>query len=440
MKKQQTYGLFTMIMLMVGIVIGSGIYFKADDIFRYTDGNILVGLFVLALGAVCIIFGSLTLTTISKQTKASGGLMAYFDAFVSTEMAAGFGWFQCFVYTPSVAVVVSWAAAIYTWILVGVEATLLQQIALGMGYFVIFFVINLLSRSWGGYIQNISTVIKMIPLVVIAFYGIFLAPPLSWQAVGGSTFVREIGKWSWLSALVPLTFAYDGWTVVLHAAPEVRNSEKNVTRALALSPIVIMLSYVLYVFGISKILGSEAIIKLGDSAINAAVAKAFGTRAANLVMVIVVISVLGVLNALTLSGIRMPQALAEKGMIPDHGISHKSEKTQLSVKSGLIFLGCVFVWAILHYFVMRFNILNGRDISEISIVFNFLIYILLYKAVFQYRKKNQSGGLWSPIMAILGSIVILIGSILASPVYVVVFLCFCTLVVMLGYQYMKRKI
>lgn len=55
MKKQQTYGLFTMIMLMVGIVIGSGIYFKADDIFRYTDGNILVGLFVLALGAVCII-------------------------------------------------------------------------------------------------------------------------------------------------------------------------------------------------------------------------------------------------------------------------------------------------------------------------------------------------------------------------------------------------
>lgn len=49
MENKQSYGLFTTITMIVGIVIGSGIYFRADDIFIYANGNLALGLMVLAL-------------------------------------------------------------------------------------------------------------------------------------------------------------------------------------------------------------------------------------------------------------------------------------------------------------------------------------------------------------------------------------------------------
>ena len=58
--KRETYGLFTAITMIVGIVIGSGIYFRADDIFTFTRGNLLLGIFVMILGSTSIIFGSLS--------------------------------------------------------------------------------------------------------------------------------------------------------------------------------------------------------------------------------------------------------------------------------------------------------------------------------------------------------------------------------------------
>lgn len=60
MENKQSYGLFTTITMIVGIVIGSGIYFRADDIFIYANGNLALGLMVLTLGALSIVFGSLT--------------------------------------------------------------------------------------------------------------------------------------------------------------------------------------------------------------------------------------------------------------------------------------------------------------------------------------------------------------------------------------------
>src|SRR5574341_922777 len=79
MKQEKTrrFGLLMSIAMIVGIVIGSGIFFKADDILIQTNGNVLMGCLVLLFGAIGIIFGGITISEWAKLTDDAGGLIVY---------------------------------------------------------------------------------------------------------------------------------------------------------------------------------------------------------------------------------------------------------------------------------------------------------------------------------------------------------------------------
>ena len=235
---------------------------------------------------------------------------------------------------------------------------------------------------------------------------------------------------------MPLAFSYDGWVIALTIAPEVVNPNKNMTRALIISPIIILFVYLSYVYGMANILGTSEIIRLGDGAVFEAGRMVLGARLGNLLLVFVVVSMLGVLNGVNLGAIRMPQVLAEKKMIPDYGMSKVNPKRQLSINSAYMVVLLEIMWAIIHFFVMKTNILNGRDVSEISIVFSYLSYVILYVVVFKIlRKEGKRFKLIIPLLAIFGSLIILIGSLLASPFYVSLFILLCSFVMVLGYSY-----
>lgn len=439
---RKIYGLSTAISMIVGIVVGSGIYFKADDILGYTNGNLELGLLVLTLGALCIIFGSLTLANLSKRYTSKGGLVGYYERFISKKMASAYGWFQLFVWLPTISVVVAWAGAIYTFMLLGIEASLIEQILLGLFYNLLFILINSLSRRAGGLVQRMSTGIKLLPLIVITIYGLFFADPVDIGPMKEAGFIAELSKFSWLSALVPLAFIFDGWTISMTIGPEIVNPKKNLTKALVISPLFVLIVYLVYILSLSRILGSQEIINLGDASIFAAAHSILGPRAGNIILVIVIISILGVVNGIELGAIRVPQAMAEMDMIPDPKgkISRLNPRTQLSRRSIIITLCLNVFWAIIHFIVMKYNLFAGRDISEISIVFSYLMYIILYIEVFKLLKKeNDKKRLWLPVAAIIGSLIIFIGSILASPFYVCLFVLISFLVCLMGYKYMAKK-
>lgn len=439
MKNQtKTYGLMTAVAMIVGIVIGSGIYFRADDILTYTGGNLGLGLLVLGIGASGIIFGSLSLSELSQETDTSGGVSSYYEAFISPRIGAAFGFFQTFVYYPSITAIVSWVAAIYTFLALGKEASFEQQIILGAVYIALFTVLNLVSRKLAGHFQTLSTVIKMLPLILVAVAGLFWTQ--AQPAIPAGVVVKPVQSvgWGWITALIPLAFSYDGWTVVVSIAPELRDSKRNLPRALILGPIVILLTYLLFFFGLTRILGASFIMSTGDKAIQYAMNTLLGEQLGNLLLVVVILSVLGVTNGLLLGGMRLPQALADRGWINSKRLAHIDPKYQLSIASSLLYAGVSLGWLVVHYFVQSYDLLNGRDISEISIVFNYLCLILLYVVVFQrFRKKitqNKLTGFVAPIMASIGSLLLLVGSLIASPLYVTGFLVFCFASCYIGYR------
>lgn len=441
--KEHHYGLMTAITMIVGICIGSGIFFKADDILRYTKGNVTLGVVVLCLGAFSIIFGSLSLTELSVRTEKNGGLVGYFEDFISPKIASAFGWFQTFLYIPSINVVVSWAAGIYTLMMFGIPSSLEKQIFIGTIYLLFIYGMNYLSLRLGGNFQIITTYVKLIPLMSVALLGIFWQPDVVLET-GSQVDVTGSSDWLWLAALAPTAFSYDGWPVATSITNEIRNPKRNMPLALVIGPTVVLSVYVLYFLGINRILGPDYILNVGDQAIYDVGKLFLGERGGSIILSFVIISVLGVTNGLTIGNLRMPQALATKDMIPfAKEVSEVDMRKKLSKNSFYISLFFSMFWMLIHYLTQKMNLIPGGDISEIAIIFGYICYPVLYIKIIQmYLKrevKSTFKGLISPVLGILGSLIIVFGGIISNPVSVSVFIALCFTVSLLGFIYYKRK-
>ncbi|MET3557887.1 APA family basic amino acid/polyamine antiporter [Streptococcus rupicaprae] len=441
--KKQAYNLGMAIAMIIGVVIGSGIYFKADDILKFTGGHVGLGILVLVLGSLSVTFGSLSLSELAQRNSGSGGLSSYFEVYVNPGLAAALGFFTAYLYFPTVIAIVAWVAGIYTCLFLGIDASLEEQVLLGALYVTCFGALNIYSRYLGGYFQTLSTMIKVIPLLLIGFLGLFNQAPL--PALPATVILIEphpVGL-GWMAGLVPLAFAFEGWTAVANIAPEIKNPKKNLARAFIIGPMTILGVYLLFFYGMNKILGPTFIMSTGDEAITYAGSQLFGAGIGKLLLFVVLLSVLGVVNGLILATMRLPQAFAEKGWIESPAMAKLNLKYQLSIPAALSVIGVTLLYLLIHYLVQKWNLLPGSDISEITLVFNNVSLNLLHLAVLKLYLKgittNKLTGLVAPVLAMVGSMMILIGSLTHHLVRVAAFQIFCLLFCSLGYWLYRKS-
>jgi APA family basic amino acid/polyamine antiporter len=443
-KEKTNYGLLTATTMIIGIVIGSGIFFKSDDVLIYTGGDPKLGALVFCIGALSIIFGSLTLIEFSVRTKKNGGFVGYYEDFISKRVASGFGWFQTFVYYPSVIAVVSWVASLYIFTLFNIQAGLEAQIILGLVLMTMIYVLNIISVKVGGYFQNASTILKLIPLIGFAIIGLFWGASNPEIPAGIEIIEKSKVGFRWVAALTPIAYSYDGWTIATSITNEVKNPKKNMSLALVIGPLIVLGVYLMYFLGLSNMLGAEYLMSTGNNAVNRAGELILGSNGSKIIVIFIIISVLGVVNGVTLGSLRMPQALASKKMIPDSKrIAEIQPKLGLSLRSCLISYVTSVVWVVLHYLTQKTGILKKSDVSEISVVFSYTCYIVLYiKVIRMWKDKAIDSffkGIICPVFAIMGSLIILIGGIVTNPFYVIIFMFICFLVCTAGFQYYKKS-
>lgn len=409
--KKNEYGLFTAIAMIVGIVIGSGIFFKSDNILIATGGSIVLGVLVFCIAAIAIIFGSLTISQLASRSSKEGGLISYAEEYYNKATSCAFGWFQIFLYFPTLIAVISWVAGIYICILFGIEGRLENQMLIGFFIMIFLFVMNTLSAKLGGIFQNVSTIMKIIPLVIIAIAGLILGDTTN-ISLSDATAMKSTG---WIAAIAPIAFSFDGWVVSTSISHEIKDSKRNLPRALIIAPIFILAIYVLYFVGISIYIGPDTIMSLGDAHVDLAANNLLGPWGAKIILIFVIISIIGTINGLTLGMIRLPHSLAVRNMFPNsEKISKVNEKLLMPVNSAIVAFIVSFIWYIIHYLTTRFELLPNSDISEISIAMGYSLYILLYIKVIQLGNKGEINGIWNskinPILAIVGSLIILFGS------------------------------
>ena len=176
---QQRYGLLTAVTLITGTVIGSGIFFKASSVLTATNGSVPLGILMFALAALAIIFGSLAVGQVAARTDKPGGIMTYYEEFISPRMACAYGWFETFIHYPAIIAVLAWIVGVYFCTLFNIDGSVLLQCLIGTVWILICFGFNALSRKGGGYFQNATTFIKLVPLLLVAIFGLILGDPIA---------------------------------------------------------------------------------------------------------------------------------------------------------------------------------------------------------------------------------------------------------------------
>ena len=91
---QRKFGLITTIAMIVGIVIGSGIFFKTDNILAAVNGSVFLGVLAWALGGFGIIFGGLSIAVLARRDEHVGGLITYCEMTWGKQLGYLAGWFQ----------------------------------------------------------------------------------------------------------------------------------------------------------------------------------------------------------------------------------------------------------------------------------------------------------------------------------------------------------
>ena len=287
------------------------------------------------------------------------------------------------------------------------------------------YILNGLSSKLGGLFQNASTIIKLIPLILIAIAGIILGDPSSITSVELSSAVKSTG---WIAAIAPIAFSFDGWIVSTSIGHEVRDSKRNLPKALIIAPISILIVYLLYFVGISIYVGPETIMSIGDAHVDLAANNLFGMWGSKIVLVFVIISIIGTVNGLIMGIIRLPYSLAIRNMFPkSEVIANVDEKTKMPINSTVVSFIISVSWLAVHYFTTKTGLLPNSDISEISITMSYVLYALLYVKVLQLGIKKEIKsiirGIINPILALCGSAIILLGSIGNSLFWIYAVIC-----------------
>ena len=422
---QKKYGLFTAICMVVGIVIGSGVFFKAQDVLAETNGNALHGVLAWIIGGLIMVVMAATFAIMATKYERVNGVVDYAEASCGKRYAFFIGWFLSFIYYPAMTSVLAWVSARYTVVAVfgvkSVDPRALygpECITIALLYLVLAYFINTVAPRLAGRVQVSATVIKLAAIAFIALVGTVIglvngtlgdsfAYAESIQAVAG-----ESGGGSGLFAAICCTaFAYEGWIIATAINTEIKDSKRNLPLALVIGALIIVAAYVLYYIGVLGLAETEVLMQSGTSE----AFLFFGRAGATVINFFVIVSCLGTLNGLMLGCSRGFYSIAARGEgISPYTFSQVDGATNMpnnSAALGLLLCGAWFVYFMGGQFFGWFGA-YAFDSSEIPIVTVYPLYIpILVAFMIKERGMHPFKRFVLPSLSIIGALTMVAASV-----------------------------
>ena len=126
--------------------------------------------------------------------------------------------------------------------------------------------------------------------------------------------------------------------------------------------------YILYFAGISHYLGPETVMAGGDGHVELAAVRLLGPGGGKVLLTFVLVSVMGTVNGLVLGSIRLPSALALRGLLPGSRIlSREHPRLQMPLAAAGLALAVYAVWSGFHILAVRLRLLPNSDVSEVAV-------------------------------------------------------------------------
>lgn len=407
---QKHIGLFAAFSTVMGTVIGAGVFFKVSSVTASTQS---AGLSLIAwlAGGLLTICGGLTSAELAAAIPITGGAIKYLEVTYGRLTGYLLGWAQILIYFPANIAALSIIFGTQFTNLFHLSAGLILPIALLCGASVTG--INLLGTKYGARLQSLALIAKLIPIVVIIALGMFASSDVHLSLLPANfTTGQTLNGFS--GGLLATLFAYDGWLGIGAIAGEMKNPKRDLPLAIGLGLTGITVVYL----GINLVfLRTLPIHDLAGNLNAASVAAShlFGGLGGKLVTIGILISVYGALNGYTMTGMRVPYAMATEDALPMSKHLKKLSKTSVPYVAGIT----QFLIAALMMGVGSFDLLTDMLIF-VMWIFNVLIFYAVIKLRRTQPKLDRPYKVplypFLPIVAILGGLFVLVTTIINQPV------------------------
>ena len=408
---QKKYGFWTATAMVVGIVIGSGVFFKADDVLKASGGNLTTALTAWLIGGLIMIVTAYVFSLIATRIERINGVVDYFEQAYGEKAGYMVAWFLTFIYYPTLVAVLAWVSANYTVGLLGLDQGLW---AIALIYMTGFFLLNYFSPILAGRWQVTATVVKLIPLALVAVVGGIAGMTTGQTLENFVNTAQTVSSGGGLAvATLSTAFAYEGWIIATVINAELKDAKRTLPRALVVGTIAVAVIYMLYYLGISGVLTNEQVLAEGDAAPVKVISLIFNQAGGTLLTVFVIVSCLGTLNGLIMGCTRGMFCIASRSMGPCPAIFSKvNPVTNSTTNSALLGFALSCAWLL-----VWFGNFEGwwgafMDISELPIAFLYVIYISIYLWVMKtFTDLGTFSRYVCPALAGAGSLYIIWGAL-----------------------------
>lgn len=408
---ERVLGLRELIFIVIGTVIGSGIFIVPATVLQQTGGDIGPALLVWLIAGILSLLGALTYGELGAMDPEAGGLYVYIRDAFGPLPAFLYGWTLFFVISSGSVATLAVATTGYLSQLVPLSPLESKFAALAM--VAIIAIINVRGTRESARVQDWSTLIKTIAIVGLSLVMLVLGRGLSqtaghvWPASLKPSLLSGIGL-----AMVGVLWAYEGWQYVTFSAGETRDPQRTFPRGIIIGTALLIAIYMLANIAYIAALGPTAAAQSPRIAADA-VGVTMGSAAAKLIAATIVLSMFSAANGLTLTAPRVYYAMARDGVFFQRlaAVHPRFGTPAFAVIASSL-------WAMLLAATGTFTVLLTYVVFT-----GWIFYALGALSIFSYRRSRPNatrpfrvpGYPVTPILFVLASAAIVINTLLTQP-------------------------
>lgn len=400
----RSLGLISSLSLVIGTVIGSGIFFKQAAVLDYAHSTNLA-LVAWLVGGLITMASGLTIAEIGSQMPHTGGLYVYLEKIYGKFWGFLAGWMQIIVYGPTLIAALGSYLATLLVAFFGLPKTSTPLLAVIVIALIAAF--NLLSNRYGAAFQVITTVGKLLPIAAIIIFGLLFGKANAFNQVAttsGSVTLNGFGM-----AILATLFAYDGWVLIANMGGEIKNPQKLLPKAIVFGIGLVLIIYMLVTAGIFRVVPASLIHRLGDQAAAHFATITFGQVGGKLLNIGIIISIAGCINGKVMTFPRIMYAMAKNDELPfSKQLAYLNKRMRTPMVATLTVCSIAALMAVT---------VDADRLSELCIFTIYLFYVLAFFGLFKLRRLKTASPFrvplypFTPIVAILGGVFVLVSEL-----------------------------
>lgn len=385
-KLEQTVGPWQACSLVVGTIIGTGIFLKTATMTQLLGSAGLVFLAWIVSGILSYA-GSLTYAELSSHHPESGGEYAFLKDGYGSVYAFLYGWMRFWIGAPGSIAAYAAGAATFLTGLINLSAVPGKTKTVAVLLILLFSAINCAKIRWGARVQTFLTALKIFLILGLVFGVAFFSSPgtINPQALSTPEMPGfQLGAFG--MAMIAALWAFDGWNNLPMIGEEIHNPKRNIPIALGFGMLAVIALYLSANWSYFKVLSPEQIQMANSSQhpealpVATLAAKTFlGDLGIPFISIAFVISAIGAMNGSILTASRVPFAMARDGLFWRR-LSIVAQHSRVPVWSVAVqaFIACTLaLWG------------TFDQLTDYVVVASWIFYALTASTIFVFRKRHN---------------------------------------------------